>query len=82
MDNADKELLEVAQKSDIQIKRLYDQHKLLDRKIETMLGRTYLSNSDDLEIRTLKKQKLVGKEMLMKLLEDFRLRTRAHSKLN
>ncbi len=82
MDTSEKELLEIAIKSDAQIKRLYDQHRLLDRKIQTITGRGILTGREELEVKVLKKQKLLGKDNLMRMLSEFRVRMIPRSRMN
>ena len=77
MDITEKELLEYAVKSDVEIKRLYEQHRVLDQKISSILHRNFLTDREDVEVRTLKKEKLRGKDRLMRLLSDFRARKSA-----
>lgn len=74
MESTEKELIETFALRDLHIKRLYDEHLFLDQKISSFEGRVFLSERDQAEIQTLKKKKLRGKEMLIRLIEEHRAR--------
>ena len=77
MESSEKELIENFARRDLHIKRLYEEHLFLDEKISSFEGRRFLSEKDQSEIQQLKKKKLRGKEMLIKLIDEHRARASA-----
>ncbi|RMD84293.1 MAG: DUF465 domain-containing protein [Candidatus Dadabacteria bacterium] len=71
MDHIDPAILELALKHDSEIKRLYDEHRRLDREITEIDSRAYLTETEEFEIKVLKKKKLRVKEELTRKLERY-----------
>ncbi len=72
MENVDQALLDNALQDSFEIKRLYTLHKDLDRKIESLGNRRFLTENEQLMIKQLKKEKLKGKDQLIRLIEQYR----------
>ncbi len=71
MENIEKTLLERAVEHDSQIRRLYNEHKKLEERLESYETRVFLTNKEQVEVKDLKKRKLRGKDMLMQLLSEY-----------
>jgi uncharacterized protein len=71
MDRIDQALIERAASNNPQIRRLYLQHKELAQKIAALDHRGYLTEEEKLEMKQLKKEKLKGKDELMKLIAEY-----------
>lgn len=63
--------LEHVIKVDSKIRRLYKDHKTLDQKITELQSRAFLSAKDQAEIKNLKKKKLLSKDRMMRMLENY-----------
>lgn len=71
MDQFDRALIERAAASNPQIRRLYTLHKQLAQKIAELDHRGYLTEQEELEMKQLKKEKLKGKDELVKLVAEY-----------
>ncbi len=71
MDQIDHALVERAAANNPQIRRLYHQHRELAQKIAALDHRGFLTESEKLEMKQLKKEKLKGKDELMKLISEY-----------
>lgn len=72
MENVERLVIERASKSDdFHIKKLLSQHKELDRKVEELANRPFLTDEEEIEFKKLKKEKLKGKDELTRLIESY-----------
>jgi uncharacterized protein YdcH (DUF465 family) len=71
MDQIDQALVERAAAGNPQIRRLYLQHKELSQKIAALDHRGFLTEEEKLEMKQLKKEKLRGKDELIKLVSEY-----------
>ncbi len=72
MEIADRELILKALNNNIQLKRLYDEHLVLERELSRFSGLVYLTPEEERQERLLKKRKLEGVDRMMKLLTPYR----------
>lgn len=72
MERNDRELIERMMANDMRLKRLYEQHSKLEKKLERFQGRVFLTSLEQLEERDLKKKKLSGVDEMMRLLAESR----------
>lgn len=73
MDQQEKDLLAKHAASDPELKALWDDHLLYEKKIEKLEGLVYRSPAEQQELKQLKKQKLEGKTRMTEILD--RLKT-------
>lgn len=69
------ELLTKVKKDNVEFRRLYDEHTKLKNQVEELNRLKYLSPEQEVEKKTIQKQKLKSKERLMKLLDDYLARS-------
>ena len=60
--------IEELAKSDHEIRRLWEEHLELDRAIEEMAARPYLTPAEEIELKQMRKRKLLGKDRLFESL--------------
>ncbi len=68
MENAERELIQKAIQSNIQLRRLYEEHLALEDKLSAFERRKFLTSDEELEAKRLKFKKLHGKEKMMAML--------------
>jgi len=51
-------------------KRAKEQHAMLDRRLQTLLKKSYLTEDEELEVKNLKKKKLYFKDMMERIQEE------------
>jgi len=67
------ELVELARRDSEEYARLEKEHRELDEKIESLFGdRVYLTPEEDLEKKTLQKQKLAKKDRMYQILMELK----------
>ena len=71
MENVEDKVLQEAAQSNFQIKKLYTQHRELDKKIEDLCNRTYLTEEEQVLAKQLKREKLRGKDRLSRLIAEY-----------
>lgn len=67
----DPEILEKITSENMEFKKLYDEHTRLDDKVEELNRRHYLTPEEETEKKTLQKQKLLCKDRLEQMLEEY-----------
>lgn len=72
MENSDRDLILKVIKTNKQLKRLYDEHVVLERELDQFSNRSYLTPEEHLREKLLKKQKLEGVDRMMQLVAPFR----------
>ena len=68
MENADRELIKKVLKSNLKLKRLYEEHQFLEHKLSGFQHRPFLTAGEQLELQRLKKRKLFGVDRMMEIL--------------
>lgn len=51
------------------LRRLYMEHLDFERKLASLTGNYYLTSQEEILLKTLKKQKLAGKEAMMRMVD-------------
>lgn len=69
MNVEEKEIIESLREQDTGFSRLFDRHAELDRQIQEIESRGYLSTEAELEIKRLKKLKLRTKDEMVEILK-------------
>ena len=71
MEKREFELLEKLAPSHPDLKTLWDDHILYEKKLEKLEGKSFLTPAEEQQKRQLKKQKLDGKTRLVALLNEY-----------
>lgn len=69
MEERDRKLLEKVAETDPEIKSLWEEHVLYGKQLDKLESKPFLTPSEEMEMKSLKKQKLEGKTRLVSLLE-------------
>lgn len=72
MENRDLELLGQFVEQDAELKALWDQHSQFERMLDRLESKKFLNETEELEVKELKKKKLAGKTKLQYLLDKYR----------
>lgn len=67
MEHDDRALIELAQKENFEVKRLYQQHKEYEERLLSLARQAYLTPKEEQEERELKQRKLWGVERMLRL---------------
>ena len=67
----DPTLLEKVQGENDEFKKLYEEHLELKHRIEKLNKKNFLSAEQELEKKTVQKQKLKGKDRMLKIIEQY-----------
>lgn len=70
MENAERELIQRAMKSNAQLRRLYEEHRALEDRITALERHNFKTSQEEMETKKLKFRKLRGKEKMMAMLAD------------
>ncbi len=68
----EKELKELLLKKDEVFKKAYKQHKLLEKKLEKLKQKDFLTDVENMEEKELKKKKLFLKDKMYYLMTEYR----------
>lgn len=69
MDERDRKLLEKFAEKDPELKSLWEEHVLYGKQLDKLESKPFLTPAEEVEMKSLKKQKLEGKTRLVNLLE-------------
>ena len=67
MERSDRELIERAASTNFEVKKLYERHKQLEQRLDTLAKKGYLTQREEQEQLQLKQVKLRGVEKMLKL---------------
>ena len=65
-------LKETLAKENHEFKQLYETHQSYEKRLDQLNGRPYLSSDEEFEVLELKKKKLVIKDQMHMMIEQFR----------
>lgn len=68
MEASEKDLILKVIKTNVQLKRLYEEHETLEEKLRGYEKRNFLTPHEVIEQKRLKKQKLLGVDRMMQIL--------------
>ena len=71
MEERERTLIRRVLQSNGQLKRLYDEHLELERKLSLLQGRTFLTQREQVEAKKLKARKLQGVDKMMRILSAY-----------
>ncbi|MBW2145761.1 MAG: DUF465 domain-containing protein [Deltaproteobacteria bacterium] len=72
MEECDRRLIQQWLDKDQQLRQCVEEHQKLEKKLEQMQARPYLSTEDEIEIKKIKKLKLAEKDRIEKILARYR----------
>lgn len=72
MEISDRELILRAIKYNTQLRRLYNEHLLLENKLDRLKSRSYLTTQEEIESKLLKLRKLKGVDKMMNMIAQSR----------
>ena len=55
-----------------EFKRLWDEHEELNRIVDEMSSKVYLTSEEEIKLKELKLKKLKGKEKLVEMIENYK----------
>ena len=72
MEQRDLELIEKYKTKDDVLSNLYKQHIDFEKKLDELENKSYITPEDEMEIRELKKKKLMGRDRMESILRKYR----------
>ncbi len=72
MEKRDLELIQKYQETDEVLSNLYTEHLDFEKKLEELEARPFLTNEEEMELRQLKKKKLMGRDQMESILQKYR----------
>ena len=72
MEERDLKIVEQYADSDPELKTLWEEHALYEKQLAKFEEKAYLTPAEQMEMKTLKKQKLEGKTRLAAVLDKYR----------
>jgi uncharacterized protein YdcH (DUF465 family) len=72
MEKHEEELIRSLIHQDDELKRYYEEHLELERQLETLQHKHFLTPEEDLEKKRIQKVKLAGKDRIMEILGRYR----------
>lgn len=72
MEKHEEELIRSLIDQDAELRRYYEEHLELERQLETLQHKHYLTPEEDLEKKRIQKVKLAGKDRIMEILGRYR----------
>jgi uncharacterized protein YdcH (DUF465 family) len=72
MDLRDEQAIVSLLDKDPELKKFYDEHQELEKKLSVYQHKHYLSPEEEIEMKRIQKLKLVGKDRMMEILGKYR----------
>lgn len=72
MENKEEQAIVSLLDKDPELKKYYDEHLELEKKLSTYQHKHYLSAEEEVEMKRIQKLKLVGKDRMMEILDKHR----------
>ena len=69
MEHHEEELIERFAANDHELRSLYQEHLVLKHKLETYRSKHFLTTEEEIEMKTIQKQKLAQKDRIMAILD-------------
>lgn len=70
MEARDRERILQALENNAELRRLYDEHEILQDELARFENRTFLTVNEEMELKRLKKKKLMGCDRMMQILSE------------
>jgi hypothetical protein len=68
----EKELKELLLKENNDFKKLHQEHRSCDKRLEVLMAKSFLTEEDEVEAKKLKKRKLALKDRMYLIMAEFR----------
>lgn len=68
----EEEIVEVLKKDNEQFRRLYQEHRTLDKQISELNKKSYLTADEEVEKKRIQKEKLHKKDMIAELIREYK----------
>jgi uncharacterized protein YdcH (DUF465 family) len=78
MENKDEQTIVSLLDKDPELKRFYEEHRELEKKLAEFQHKHYLSPEEEVEMKRIQKLKLVGKDRMMEILDKHRQTESTH----
>ena len=72
MEKHEEDLIRSLLERDSELKRYYQEHQELERKLERLQHKLHLTSDEDVEKKRIQKMKLAGKDRIMEILGRYR----------
>lgn len=72
MEKNDLELIEKYIDKDVELKKYVEEHGKLEKKLEELTSKPYLTADQEVEVKRLKKMKLAGRDKIEEILKRYR----------
>ena len=73
MERTDREIILEVLKTNAQLKRLYQQHVDIEKKLERLRNRIFMTPAEEIHTKHLKKVKLLGVDRMMEMISQHRV---------
>lgn len=73
----EEEIIEILKKENEEFRKLYEEHRQLDRMLDEMNKKHYLTPEEEIEKKRMQKEKLYKKDKMAEMIRQYKL---AHSK--
>lgn len=73
MEQCDRELILLFMKSDVELRKLYERHLELEEKLDEYSNDAFTTADQEMEIKRLKKEKLIGVDRMMGIISGYRM---------
>ncbi|WP_291322455.1 DUF465 domain-containing protein [Desulfonatronospira sp.] len=74
MEQRELDLIAEYSEEDEELKRLWENHQMFEKQLERYENKHFLTPSEEMEVKDIKKKKLAGKTRLHALLEKYKAR--------
>jgi len=68
----DQEVLEILRKENNEFRHLEEEHRTLDARLTELENKHFLTPDDEIEIKAIKKQKLIRKDRMAEMIREFK----------
>ncbi len=68
----EQEIMDVLRAENEEFRRLEQEHRALDMKLQQYEGKPYLTAEDEIQIKSIKKQKLARKDRMAELIRQYK----------
>lgn len=72
MEQREEQMIASVVEQDPELRRLYEEHLELEKRLEELNAKGHLSTEEDFEKKRMQKQKLVGKDKIMEILGRYK----------
>ncbi len=72
MERIDLEMIVRVSRENMELRRLWDEHQELERRLEDLLRKGHLTISEEVDQREMKKRKLSGRDRIEQILATYR----------